>query len=95
MYELTLDSDPDMSTTGAPFGSAPRRGPRLVSGAVLLLVASFAVLTLVVGATGTVAIPAVVVGAVCALALVRRAVRVWTLPRGNVLPSPPWTTERD
>ena len=42
MYELTLDSDPDMSTTGAPFGR-PSRRPGLVSGAVLLLVASFAV----------------------------------------------------
>jgi hypothetical protein len=76
MYELTLDCDPDMSTTGAPFGSAPRGGPRLVSGAVLLLVAVVAALPLFVGASGAVAIPSVVVGACCALALVGRAVRV-------------------
>lgn len=76
MSALTPGCDPDMSTTGAPYGTSAD-GPRLRSGLVLLAVVAVSVLL----ATGDpvpalVALPAVVVGAFCAIALVRRGVRL-------------------
>jgi hypothetical protein len=72
----TIGCDPDMSTTGAPFGTAPQR-PRVRSTIVLLvLVAGSVALATADPVPGGLAVPAAVVGAVCALVLGSRAVRV-------------------
>ena len=76
MTALTPGCDPDMSTTGAPYGATPR-GPRLGSGLVLVAVVAVAVLLVTGGsAPGLVAVPAGVVGAFCALALIGRGARL-------------------
>ncbi|MGY1805279.1 hypothetical protein ACI78T_18500 [Blastococcus sp. SYSU D00922] len=75
MTALTPGCDPDMSTTGAPYGSVPAR-PRLLSGAVLLGFVVLAVLLVGAGAPGLLTVPVLVVAAPCALALVARAVRL-------------------
>ncbi|WP_116450414.1 hypothetical protein [Blastococcus litoris] len=75
MTALTPGCDPDMSTTGAPFGSVPAR-PRLVSGAVLLGFVVLAALLVRAGAPGVLAVPVLVVAVPCAVALVARAVRL-------------------
>ncbi len=77
MTALTPGCDPDMSTTGAPFGGATGGGPRLRSGAVLVVVVALSAL-LATGDSvpGAVAVPAAVVGMLCALVLVRRGLRV-------------------
>lgn len=76
MTALTPGCDPDMSTTGAPYGATPMR-PRLGSGVVLMAVGVVSLL-LVTGdsVSGLVAVPAGVVGALCGLALVGRGVRL-------------------
>jgi H+/Cl- antiporter ClcA len=76
MTALTPGCDPDMSTTGAPFGAPGTGRPRLRSGAVLVGVVALAVLLVGAGAPGGVTVPVVVVGGLCALALVARAARV-------------------
>lgn len=75
MTALTPGCDPDMSTTGAPFGSVPAR-PRVLSGAVLLGFVALAVLLVGAGAPGGLTVPVLVVAALCTLALVARAVRL-------------------
>ena len=76
MTVLTPGCDPDMSISGAPFGAAPGR-LRLRSGAVLLVVAGLgAYLATGEAVPEMLAVPAAVVGAACALALVMRAVRL-------------------
>src|SRR5215213_919568 len=77
MTALTPGCDPDMSTTGAPFGAGAREGPRLRSGLVLLaVVALAAVLATDDSVPRPVAVPALVAGALCALALVARGIRL-------------------
>lgn len=77
MTTLTPGCDPDMSVTGAPFGSTSGSGPRLRSGLVLLALAGLAVLVAVTDVMpGPVAVPVLVVGGLCALALAARAVRL-------------------
>jgi hypothetical protein len=77
MTVLTPGCDPDMSTTGAPFGAASGGGARVRSGLVLLaVVAVSAFLATADSVPGPVAVPAVAVGVLCALLLVRRAVRL-------------------
>jgi hypothetical protein len=77
MTALTPGCDPDMSVTGAPFGAVADRGPRVRSGLVLLAVVALATLLATADSVpGLVAVPAVVVGALCALALVRRGIRL-------------------
>lgn len=77
MTALTPGCDPDMSVTGAPFGAAADSGPRVRSGLVLLAVVALAALLVTADSVpGLVAVPAVVVGALCALALVRRGIRL-------------------
>jgi hypothetical protein len=77
MTALTPGCDPDMSSTGAPFGAEAQRGPRLGSGLVLLvLVALAAVLATGESVPGAVAVPALVVGVLCALPLVARGIRL-------------------
>ncbi|SFF40704.1 hypothetical protein [Blastococcus tunisiensis] len=76
MTTLTPGCDPDMSTTGAPFGARPAdAGPRVRSGLVLLAVVAGSVLL----ATGDavpmlLAVPVGAVGALCALALAARGI---------------------
>jgi hypothetical protein len=77
MTVLTPGCDPDMSTTGAPFGAAAGGGPRVRSGLVLLAVVTVsAFLATGDSVPGLVAVPALVVGSLCALVLVRRGVRL-------------------
>ena len=77
MTALTPGCDPDMSVTGAPFGVTADRGPRVRSGLLLLAVVALAALLATTGSVpGLVAVPAVVVGALCAVALVRRGIRL-------------------
>ena len=77
MTALTPGCDPDMSVTGAPFGAATGRGPRVRSGLVLLAVVVLAALLATAdNVPGLVAVPAAVVGLLCALALVRRGIRL-------------------
>src|SRR3712207_6891654 len=73
MTALTPGCDPDMSTTGAPFGSVPAR-PRVLSGAVLLGFVALAVLLVGAGAPGALTVPVLVVAAPCTLALVAREI---------------------
>ncbi|HEY0126195.1 MAG TPA: hypothetical protein VGB58_03555 [Blastococcus sp.] len=77
MTALTPGCDPDLSVTGAPFGAAAGGGPRVRSGLVLIAVLGLSVLLATADSVpGPVAVPAVVVGVLCALVLVRRGVRV-------------------
>lgn len=77
MTALTPGCDPDMSVTGAPFGAVPGGGPRLRSGLVLLALAGVAVLVAVTDPVpGLIAVPVLVVGALSALALLARGVRL-------------------
>jgi hypothetical protein len=77
MTALTPGCDPDMSVTGAPFGTAVGRGPRVRSAlALVALVALSALLATAGSVPGLVTVPAVVVGVVCALVLVRRGIRL-------------------
>jgi hypothetical protein len=100
MTALTPGCDPDMSTTGAPFG--PSSGDSgLRSGLVLLVVVTVAALVATGDAVpGAAAVPATVVGLLCALVLVRRGIRLTyragalvaasasrTLHRSTVLPT--------
>jgi len=79
MTALTPGCDPDMSVTGAPFGAAADAGPRVRSGLVLVAIVVLAALLATADAVpGLVAGPAVVVGALCALVLVRRGIRLAT-----------------
>lgn len=88
MTALTPGCDPDMSVTGAPFGAAADRGPRVRSGLVLLAVVAVAAFLATAGSVpGPVAVPAVVVGALCALALVRRGIRL-VLRAGSAVATP-------
>jgi hypothetical protein len=73
---LTPSCDPDMSF-GAPFGAAPHHGPRLRSGAVLLVLAVLCgYLATADAVPAALAAPAAVVGLTSALVLVRRAIRL-------------------
>ena len=77
MTALTPGCDPDMSVSGAPFGTTADRGPRVRSGLVLLAVVALATLLATADSVpGLVSVPAVVVGALCALALVLRGIRL-------------------
>ena len=77
MTALTPGCDPDMSTTGAPFGATSGGGPGLLSGLVLVaVVAVSTVLATGDSVPGAVAFPAVVVWLLCGLALLRRGIRV-------------------
>jgi len=79
MTALTPGCDPDMSVTGAPFGTAADGGPRVRSGLVLVAIVALATLLATADAVpGLVAVPAVVVGGLCALVLVRRGIRLAT-----------------
>jgi hypothetical protein len=77
MTALTPGCDPDMSVTGAPFGTAAGGGPRVRSALVLVAIVALAALLATAGSVpGLVAVPAVVVGVLCALVLVRRGIRL-------------------
>jgi hypothetical protein len=77
MTALTPGCDPDMSVTGAPFGTAVGRGPRVRSALVLIaVVALSALLATADSVPGLLAVPAVVVGVLCALVLLRRGIRL-------------------
>ncbi|WP_324273276.1 hypothetical protein [Blastococcus brunescens] len=77
MTALTPGCDPDMSVTGAPFGPVSGGGPRLRSGVVLLAAVGVAVLVALTDAVpGLIAVPLLVVGVLCAVALVARGVRL-------------------
>lgn len=81
MTALTPGCDPDMSTTGAPFGAVPASGSGVRSGLVLMVVAvGSAFLAIGDAVPGVVTVPAVVIGGSCALALVRRGVRAVQRP---------------
>ena len=76
MTTLTPGCDPDMSITGAPYG-ATSAGLRVRSTLILLAVVVGAALLVADGSVpGGVAVPAAVVGLLCAVVLVRRAVRL-------------------
>ena len=88
MTALTPGCDPDMSVTGAPFGTAVDRGPRVRSALVLVAVVALAAFLATAGSVpGLVAVPAVVVGALCALVLVRRGIRLAHRPSSAVATS--------
>ena len=77
MTALTPGCDPDMSVTGAPFGAAAGGGPRVRSWLVLIAVVPLAgLLATADPVPGPVGVPAAVVGALCALVLVRRGIRL-------------------
>jgi hypothetical protein len=77
MTALTPGCDPDMSVSGSPFGTAVGTGPRVRSALVLIaLVALSALLATADSVPGLVAVPAVVVGVLCALVLLRRGIRL-------------------
>lgn len=76
MTALTPACDPDLSLGGAPFGPVPTRGPRVRSGLVLLAVVAVAALLVVTSAPLAATVPAVAVGGLCAVALVRRGLRI-------------------
>src|SRR3712207_231527 len=81
MTALTPGCDPDLSTSGAPFGVAAGGGPLVRSGLMLLaVVAVCAVLTTADPVPGPVAVLAAVVGVLCALVLFRRGVRLALRP---------------
>jgi hypothetical protein len=76
MTTLTPGCDPDMSITGAPYGETSG-GPRVRSAVILLAVVAGAALLATGGSVpGAVAVPAAVIGLLCAVVLVRRAVRL-------------------
>ena len=77
MTALTPGCDPDMSVTGAPFGTVVGRGPRVRSALVLVAVVALAALLATAGSVpGLVAVPALVVGVLSALVLLRRGIRL-------------------
>jgi len=76
MTTLTPGCDPDMSITGAPYG-ATSGGPRMRSAVILLAVVVGSALLATGGSMpGGVAVAAALVGLLCAVVLVRRAVRL-------------------
>jgi hypothetical protein len=76
MTTLTPGCDPDMSITGAPYG-ATSGGPRVRSAVILLaVVVGAALLATTDSVPGALAVPAAVAGMLCAVVLVRRAVRL-------------------